>query len=263
LLAGLLFAAVWHAVGLVGNTVSLAEDVDPRRVGRRVASGVFNAATDFGGRAAPTLDGVVGQLAGLDNAFRLLPCLAVAVCVLPTATVGRAVRPGLPAGSPAEPSRTGSPRAAATCDPGRRRSSHGMPTAYVEYGRCARRGIGADPPADRQGESMDDLRYDRLYRTASSEAYLLSDGEQPVARLELHFTDSNVYGLLLFEREPSEEEITAIIAQVDEDLVWTASVPREDFVVAVYTGRELGVFDDAARDRGNGDGTHNGGNGGH
>ncbi|HZS00440.1 MAG TPA: hypothetical protein VFE37_17125 [Chloroflexota bacterium] len=108
---------------------------------------------------------------------------------------------------------------------------------------------------------MDDLRYDRLYRTASSEAYLLSAGEQPLARLELHFTPTNVYGLLLFEREPTEEEIAAIIAQVDEDLVWTASVARDDFVVSVYAGRELGVFDDAARDRGNGDGTHDGGNG--
>jgi hypothetical protein len=110
---------------------------------------------------------------------------------------------------------------------------------------------------------VDDLRYDRLYRTASSEAYLLSDGEQPLARLELHFAGATVYGLLLFEREPSEEEIAAVIVQVDEDLVWTASVPREDFVVAVYVGRELGVFDDAARDRDNGDRTSNGGNGGH
>jgi hypothetical protein len=110
---------------------------------------------------------------------------------------------------------------------------------------------------------VDDLRYDRLYRTASSEAYLLSDGEQPFARVELHFTATTVYGLLLFEREPSEDEIKAVIGHLDEDLVWTANVPREDFVVAVYAGRELGVIDDAARDRGNGDGTNNGGNGDH
>lgn len=110
---------------------------------------------------------------------------------------------------------------------------------------------------------MDELRYDRLYRTASSEAYLLSDGEQPLARLELHFAGTNVYGLLLFEQEPTEAEIAAVVAHVDEDLVWTASVPRDDFVVTVYTGRELGVLDDAARDRTNGDGSNNGGNGDH
>jgi hypothetical protein len=117
--------------------------------------------------------------------------------------------------------------------------------------------------SDPLGRRVDDLRHDRLYRTASSESYLLSDGEQPLARVELHFTDTTVYGLLLFEREPAEEEIAAVVAYVDEDLVWTASVPREDFVVSVYVGREVGVFDDAARDHGNGNGTTNGGHGDH
>ena len=94
---------------------------------------------------------------------------------------------------------------------------------------------------------MNDLRYDRLYRTPSSEAYLLSRGEQPLARLELHYAQIAVYGLLLFEREPAEPEIRALIAQVDDDLVWTAGVPRDDLVISVYSGRELGVFDDASR----------------
>jgi hypothetical protein len=108
---------------------------------------------------------------------------------------------------------------------------------------------------------MQDLRYDRLYRTPSSEGYLVSEGEQPLARLELHFGHSAVYGLLLFEHEPEEGEIRELIAHVDEDLVWTANVARDDFVVSVYTGRELGVFDDAARGEG-GDGASDGGDGG-
>jgi MFS family permease len=106
LLACLLFAAVWRAVGLVANTVALAEDVDPRRVSRGVASGVFSAATDVGGLAAPALGGLVGQLFGLDNVFRVLPALAVLVYVLATLTVGRAVRPAATLSAPAEPSRT-------------------------------------------------------------------------------------------------------------------------------------------------------------
>ena len=110
---------------------------------------------------------------------------------------------------------------------------------------------------------MPDLRYDRLYRTSASEAYLISDGDQPLARLELHFATTAVYGLLLFEREPTEAEINVVVAHVDEDLVWTASVPREDFVVTVYAGREVGVFDDAARGRANGGELSNGGNGDH
>jgi hypothetical protein len=92
-----------------------------------------------------------------------------------------------------------------------------------------------------------ELRYDRLYRTAASESYLISDGERPLARLELHFAQTTVYGVLVFEREPAQQEIADLIGRVDEDLVWTAGVARNDFVVSVYVGRELGVFDDAAR----------------
>ena len=94
---------------------------------------------------------------------------------------------------------------------------------------------------------MPELRYDRLYRTAASESYLVSDGERPLARLELHFAQTTVYGVLVFEREPAQEEVADLIGRVDEDLVWTAGVTRNDFVVSVYVGRELGVFDDAAR----------------
>ncbi|MBX5492962.1 MAG: hypothetical protein IRZ14_17570 [Chloroflexi bacterium] len=91
------------------------------------------------------------------------------------------------------------------------------------------------------------LRYDRLYRTLASEAYLLSLGEVPLGRLELHFAQGLVYGLLLLEQELEAVVIRALLDQLDEDLVWTAGVAREDFIVSVFVGRELGTFDDATR----------------
>lgn len=91
---------------------------------------------------------------------------------------------------------------------------------------------------------MDSLRYDRLCRTPSSEAYLLSDGDEPIGRVELHFTTSVVYGLLVLEGERAEEEILDIIERIDDDLVWSADVAREDFIVTVYQGREVGVYSD-------------------
>ncbi len=94
---------------------------------------------------------------------------------------------------------------------------------------------------------MEQLRYDRLYRTASSESYLVSVGEQPLARLELHYGKAIVYGLLVFEQEPSPTDVQAVITHVDEDLVCTAGTARDNFVVTVYTGRELAVVDDATR----------------
>lgn len=86
--------------------------------------------------------------------------------------------------------------------------------------------------------------YDRLYRTSRSEAYLVSQGEEPVARVELHFAHTAVYGLLIVEKQFSERELSDLIGQIDRDLVETAEMPREDLIVTVYEGREIGVYSD-------------------
>jgi MFS family permease len=105
LLACLVFVAFWRAVGLVANTMSLAEDVDPRRVGRGVASGVFNAANDVGGLVAPALGGLVAGLFGLENVFRALPGLVLLSYALVVGTLGRTTR-RTTMGAPVEPSRS-------------------------------------------------------------------------------------------------------------------------------------------------------------
>ena len=91
---------------------------------------------------------------------------------------------------------------------------------------------------------MQDIHYDRICRTTRSEAYLISQGDEPMARVDLHFTHTVVYGLLMVEKELDEEEIAELIGRIDDDLVWSADLPREDFVVSVYQGRELGMYSD-------------------
>lgn len=93
------------------------------------------------------------------------------------------------------------------------------------------------------------LRYDRLYRTTSSEAFLLSMGEVALGRLELHYAQGVVFGLLLLEEELSGEVLRPLTSQIDDDLVWTAGVAREDFVLSIYVGRELATIDDAGREK--------------
>lgn len=89
------------------------------------------------------------------------------------------------------------------------------------------------------------LRYDRVCRTAHSEAYLLSEGEDPLGRVDLHFGSSIVHGLLVVERPLEEEQLQELVRRLDEDLVVTADYPRDDFVVTVYRGHELGVYSDS------------------
>jgi hypothetical protein len=89
-----------------------------------------------------------------------------------------------------------------------------------------------------------DLRYDRVCRTAQSEAYLLSEGEKPLGRVDLHFGSSVVHGVLIVERDLSGEDLHGLVQRIDDDLVWTADQPREDFLVTVYRGTETGVISD-------------------
>ncbi|HLJ69397.1 MAG TPA: hypothetical protein VKX16_18740 [Chloroflexota bacterium] len=86
--------------------------------------------------------------------------------------------------------------------------------------------------------------YNRQSRTFSSEQYQLMDGDTQLGHLDLHFGAHEVFGTLVLDRELSEEQSTQLIEQIDEDLVLSAEVPREDFLCRVYVGREVGLFSD-------------------
>jgi hypothetical protein len=89
-----------------------------------------------------------------------------------------------------------------------------------------------------------ELRYDRVCRTSHSEAYLLSEGDTPFGRVDLHFGSSVVHGVLIVERDLSDEDLHGLVQRIDDDLVWTADQSREDFLVTVYHGTETGVISD-------------------
>ncbi len=62
--------------------------------------------------------------------------------------------------------------------------------------------------------------------------------------VDLHFTSTNVRATLILEQELSREDLTKLIEQIDEDLVLSADVPRDDLLVSVYIGHDSGFFDD-------------------
>jgi hypothetical protein len=53
-----------------------------------------------------------------------------------------------------------------------------------------------------------------------------------------------VHGVLIVERDLSDEDLHGLVQRIDDDLVWTADLPREDFLVTVYHGTETGVISD-------------------
>ena len=62
--------------------------------------------------------------------------------------------------------------------------------------------------------------------------------------VDIHFTTTAVHGTLILERELEETDLTKLIEQIDEDLVLSADMPREDFLVSVYVGKDVGFYSD-------------------
>ena len=83
---------------------------------------------------------------------------------------------------------------------------------------------------------METPRFERICRTACSEAYLVVAGEEVVARVDLHFTSGVVYGVMIVEGEIDDDTIAELRTEIDDELVQTADVSRDDFLLAVYRG---------------------------
>ncbi len=91
---------------------------------------------------------------------------------------------------------------------------------------------------------MAEYRFERECRTPHSEAYLVVTNDERVGRVDIHFTQSITYATLCVGGNITADEIQDLIDIIDEELVMSADVARDDFIVTVYQGREVGVFSD-------------------
>ncbi|MBI2916615.1 MAG: hypothetical protein HYY01_01365 [Chloroflexi bacterium] len=91
---------------------------------------------------------------------------------------------------------------------------------------------------------MPHYNFERECRTPNSEAYIVLQGEHPVGKVDLHFTSSVVHATLCVSSDLNEEDIKGLIEIIDEEIVNTADVARDDFIVNVYQGQDMGVYSD-------------------
>src|SRR6266852_3701738 len=96
---------------------------------------------------------------------------------------------------------------------------------------------------------MEDIRFERHFRTPYSESYYIMQGaslqtNNRIGTIDIHFTTTAVHGTLILERELDESDLTKLIEQIDEDLVLSADMPRDDFLVSVYIGKDVGFYSD-------------------
>jgi len=95
---------------------------------------------------------------------------------------------------------------------------------------------------------MPTFNFERETRTPQSEAFIIeSDGEE-IGRVDLHYSGSTAYATLCVPTDYNDDAIEELIGEIDERLVMSWEPLRDDFIVTVWSGHEVGVFSENGDD---------------
>ena len=84
--------------------------------------------------------------------------------------------------------------------------------------------------------------FEREVRTETSECYTILEDDQPIGRVDIHFSAVVVHATLCVDESMTQDRIQDLVEVVDEELVNSIGVSREEFIVHVHQGPDLGVF---------------------
>ncbi len=90
--------------------------------------------------------------------------------------------------------------------------------------------------------------FEREIRTPQSEAYVIEKEGEEIGRVDLHFTGATAYATLNVPADVDDDTIEELIGEIDERLVMSWDPLRDDFIVTVWAGREVGVFSESGDD---------------
>ncbi|MDP6455285.1 MAG: hypothetical protein QF898_18520 [SAR202 cluster bacterium] len=89
---------------------------------------------------------------------------------------------------------------------------------------------------------MAKFNFEREVRTPFSECYTVLDNEDTVGRLDIHFADAIVHATLTVEESLTSDSIQDLIDAIDEELLDAVGILREEIIIHIHQGRELGVY---------------------
>ena len=89
---------------------------------------------------------------------------------------------------------------------------------------------------------MGQFFFEREARTAQSECYTVMTDESAIGRVDIHFADPVVHATLNVAESITTEEIQDLIDIIDEQLMDSVGITRQEVIVHVHQGRDLGVF---------------------
>ena len=95
---------------------------------------------------------------------------------------------------------------------------------------------------------MATYNFERETRTASSEAFVIETNGDEIGRVDLHYSNSTAYATLCIPTDFDDDQIEELIGEIDERLVMSWEPLRDDFIVTVWSGTEVGVFSESGDD---------------
>ncbi len=89
---------------------------------------------------------------------------------------------------------------------------------------------------------MADFYFERECRTPYSECYTVLEDDTTVGRVDIHFADMVIHATLNVFESLTTDAIQDLIDTIDEELMDSVGISRQEVIVHVHQGRDLGVF---------------------
>ena len=89
---------------------------------------------------------------------------------------------------------------------------------------------------------MAEFDFERECRTPNSECYTILEEDRSVGRVDIHFADSIIHATLNVDESVTTEEIQELIDSIDEELLDSVGIVRQEVIIHVHQGRDMGVY---------------------
>ena len=84
--------------------------------------------------------------------------------------------------------------------------------------------------------------FERECRTPYSEVYTVLEEDAPVGRLDIHLTPAVTHATLCVDESLTQEAVQELIETIDAEIVDVVGVSRDELIIHVHQGRDIGVF---------------------
>ncbi|MCH7785952.1 MAG: hypothetical protein IIC22_00430 [Chloroflexi bacterium] len=89
---------------------------------------------------------------------------------------------------------------------------------------------------------MENFYFERECRTPYSECYTILEDDAPIGRVDIHYANAVIHATLSVGESLTTDSIQDLIDTIDEELLDSVGITRQEIIVHVHQGRDIGVF---------------------